>query len=232
MLEDGFRDMFDTIRHPDLTDGQVPLILKQMDETADRFEPSNFAIHVMSRTVRISIKQQNIFLEEKMEYTQLGRTGLKVSRLCLGTMNFGPKTTEEDSFAIMDKAHDLGINFFDTANVYGWKLGEGVTEQIVGRWFAQGGGRREKTVHRDKGLWSHGRLAQSIAALGVEHSPGCGRFAQTTADRSHRSVPDASHRPQYALGGDLAGDGNACPAGQDFVCGFIQLCGLAYCQSQ
>ena len=81
-----------------------------------------------------------------MDYTQLGRTGLKVSRLCLGTMNFGPKTTEADSFAIMDKAHDLGINFFDTANVYGWKLGEGVTEKIVGRWFAQDGGRREKTV--------------------------------------------------------------------------------------
>jgi aryl-alcohol dehydrogenase-like predicted oxidoreductase len=61
-------------------------------------------------------------------------------------MNFGPKTTEEDSFAIMDKALDLGINFFDTANTYGWKMGEGWTEQIVGRWFAQGGGRREKTV--------------------------------------------------------------------------------------
>jgi aryl-alcohol dehydrogenase-like predicted oxidoreductase len=61
-------------------------------------------------------------------------------------MNFGPKTTEEDSFAIMDKALDLGINFFDTANVYGSKLGEGVTEQIIGRWFAQGGVRREKTV--------------------------------------------------------------------------------------
>ncbi len=81
-----------------------------------------------------------------MEYTQLGRTGLKVSRLCLGTMNFGPHTTEADSFAIMDKALELGVNFFDTANVYGWKMGEGVTEQIVGRWFAQGGGRREKTV--------------------------------------------------------------------------------------
>ena len=81
-----------------------------------------------------------------MEYTQLGRTGLKVSRLCLGTMNFGPQTTEKDSFAIMDKALYLGINFFDTANVYGWKLGQGVTEQIVGRWFAQGGGRREKTI--------------------------------------------------------------------------------------
>jgi aryl-alcohol dehydrogenase-like predicted oxidoreductase len=61
-------------------------------------------------------------------------------------MNFGPETSEEDSHAIMDRALDLGINFFDTANVYGWKKGEGVTEQIVGRWFAQGGGRREKTV--------------------------------------------------------------------------------------
>ena len=81
-----------------------------------------------------------------MEFTQLGRTGLKVSRFCLGTMNFGPLTGEEDAFAIMDKALDLGINFFDTANVYGWKIGEGVTENIVGRWFAQGGGRREKTV--------------------------------------------------------------------------------------
>ena len=81
-----------------------------------------------------------------MDYTHLGRSGLSVSRLCLGTMNFGPETSEEDSHAIMDRALDLGINFFDTANVYGWKKGEGVTEQIVGRWFAQGGGRREKTV--------------------------------------------------------------------------------------
>lgn len=81
-----------------------------------------------------------------MEYTYLGRTGLQVSRLCLGTMNFGPLTTEPDSHAIMDRAHEQGINFFDTANAYGWKLGEGVTEQIIGRWFAQGGGRREKTV--------------------------------------------------------------------------------------
>lgn len=81
-----------------------------------------------------------------MEYANLGRTGLKVSRLCLGTMNFGPQTTEADSFAIMDRALELGINFFDTANVYGWKKGEGWTEQIIGRWFAQGGGRREKVV--------------------------------------------------------------------------------------
>ena len=81
-----------------------------------------------------------------MEYTNLGRTGLKASRLCLGTMNFGPQTSEQDSYAIMDRAIELGINFFDTANVYGWKFGEGLTEQIVGRWLAQGGGRREKII--------------------------------------------------------------------------------------
>ncbi|MCZ7540778.1 MAG: aldo/keto reductase [Anaerolineae bacterium] len=81
-----------------------------------------------------------------MNYTSLGRTGLQVSRLCLGTMNFGPYTSEPGSFAIMDRALELGINFFDTANVYGRKLGEGITEHIIGRWFAQGGGRREKVV--------------------------------------------------------------------------------------
>jgi NDP-hexose 2,3-enoyl reductase len=81
-----------------------------------------------------------------MEYTNLGRTGLTVSRLCLGTMNFGPKTTEPDSYTIMDRALEHGINFFDTANVYGWKQGEGITEQIIGRWFAQGGQRRDKVV--------------------------------------------------------------------------------------
>ena len=81
-----------------------------------------------------------------MEYRHLGRTGLKVSPLCLGTMNFGPQTSEADSHTIMDRALELGINFFDTANVYGWRKGEGVTEQIIGRWFAQGGGRREKVV--------------------------------------------------------------------------------------
>lgn len=81
-----------------------------------------------------------------MHYVHLGRSGVKVSRLCLGTMNFGPHTSEADSFAIMDRALALGLNFFDTANVYGWKVGEGLTEQIVGRWFRQGGGRREKVV--------------------------------------------------------------------------------------
>jgi aryl-alcohol dehydrogenase-like predicted oxidoreductase len=100
-----------------------------------------------------------------MDYVKLGRTGLRVSRLCLGTMNFGPQTSEADSFAQMDAALGHGINFFDTANVYGWKLGEGVTEGIVGRWFAQGNGRREKVVLATKvfgemAKWpNHGRLS-------------------------------------------------------------------------
>src|SRR3954468_1769668 len=93
-----------------------------------------------------------------MDHTHLGRSGLSVSRLCLGTMNFGPQATEEESHAIMDRAHEHGINFFDTADVYGWRKGEGWTEQIIGRWFAQGGGRREKTglaakVHGSTGDW-------------------------------------------------------------------------------
>jgi len=107
-----------------------------------------------------------------MQYTHLGRTGLLVSRLCLGTMNFGPHTTEEDSFQIMDRALELGINFFDTANVYGWKIGEGITEQIVGRWFAQGGGRRDKVVIATKvysrmGEWPN---QQKLSALHIRQA--------------------------------------------------------------
>ena len=81
-----------------------------------------------------------------MDYRLLGRTGVRVSPLCLGTMNFGTQpgaqTTEADGHRIMDRALELGLNFFDTANMYG----AGSTEEIIGRWFAQGGGRREKTV--------------------------------------------------------------------------------------
>ncbi|OPH46662.1 oxidoreductase [Paenibacillus ferrarius] len=81
-----------------------------------------------------------------MEYTYLGRTGMKVSRLCLGTMNFGVSTDEKEAFRIMDEALDAGINFFDTANIYGWGENSGATETIIGRWFAQGGNRRERVI--------------------------------------------------------------------------------------
>lgn len=84
--------------------------------------------------------------DSTMEHKNLGRSGLRVSRLCLGTMNFGPQTTEPDSHAIMDHALEIGIDFFDTADVYGWKRGEGITEKIIGRWLAQGGGRRSRIV--------------------------------------------------------------------------------------
>jgi len=107
-----------------------------------------------------------------MQYTRLGRTGLSVSRLCLGTMNFGPLTGEADSFVIMDKALELGINFFDTANVYGWRKGEGVTEQIIGRWLAQGGGRREKIVLATKvyGQMGDGPNDHKLSAYHIRHA--------------------------------------------------------------
>jgi aryl-alcohol dehydrogenase-like predicted oxidoreductase len=81
-----------------------------------------------------------------LEYTHVGRLGLVVSRLCLGTMNLGPHASEQDSHAIMDAAIANGINFFDTANVYGRHLGVGTTEGIIGRWFGKGSGRRDKVV--------------------------------------------------------------------------------------
>jgi aryl-alcohol dehydrogenase-like predicted oxidoreductase len=113
-----------------------------------------------------------------MNYARLGRTGLRVSRLCLGTMNFGPYASEAESHAIMDKALDLGLNFFDTANVYGWKTGEGVTEQILGRWFAQGNRRREQVVIATK---VYGRM-------------GAGPNDQRLSARHVREACDASLR--------------------------------------
>ncbi|HET9723367.1 MAG TPA: aldo/keto reductase [Actinomycetota bacterium] len=103
-----------------------------------------------------------------MEYTHLGRLGLTVSRLCLGTMNFGPETTEPDSHAIMDRALEHGINFFDTANVYGRGKGVGATETIIGNWFASGDGRREKVVlatkvYGEMGSWPNESRLSALA---------------------------------------------------------------------
>ena len=81
-----------------------------------------------------------------IENNRLGRHGVLVSNLCLGTMNFGWQTPKEDAFAIMDRALEFGINFFDTADVYGRQVEYGLTEEIIGEWFAQGGGRRDAVV--------------------------------------------------------------------------------------
>lgn len=107
-----------------------------------------------------------------MEYVHLGRAGVRVSPLCLGTMNFGPDTSEEDSFTIMDEALDAGINFFDTANVYGGKRGDGITEKIIGRWLAQGGGRREKIVLATKvyGRMGDGPNERRLSALHIRQA--------------------------------------------------------------
>jgi len=107
-----------------------------------------------------------------MDYTHLGRTGLSVSPLCLGTMNFGPVTSEEDGHTIMDRALEHGINFFDTANVYGWGENKGRTEEIVGSWFAQGDGRREKTVIATKlyGSMSEWPNDTFLSARNIRHA--------------------------------------------------------------
>ena len=119
-----------------------------------------------------------------MEYTHLGRSGLSVSRLCLGTMNFGPLTPPEEAHAIMDRAHEAGINFFDTANRYGGAQGPsgeagrndkshpGWTEEILGEWFASGGGRRERTVLATKlyGAMSDWPNEGKLSALNIRRS--------------------------------------------------------------
>ncbi len=119
-----------------------------------------------------------------MQYQQLGRSALKVSQLCLGTMNFGPRTSEADSFQILNEAVEAGINFVDTANQYGGTLGVGTTETILGKWLAEDKSRRDRLVlatkvHEpmsddinDRGLSArHIQMAcdASLKRLGVDH---------------------------------------------------------------
>ena len=106
-----------------------------------------------------------------MEYTHVGRLGLVVSRLCLGTMNFGPHTSEEDSHTILDTAVAYGINFVDTANVYGRHLGVGATEEIIGRWFDKGEGRRDTVVLATKVYGQMGDLPNEsrLSKLSIIH---------------------------------------------------------------
>ncbi len=119
-----------------------------------------------------------------MQYRQLGRSGLKVSSLCLGTMNFGSRTTAKESFNILSCAMDSGINFIDTADQYGGDAGLGTTETIIGQWFAQNPAQRHSAiiatkVHEpmsddvnDRGLSAH-HIQQaceaSLKRLQVEH---------------------------------------------------------------
>jgi aryl-alcohol dehydrogenase-like predicted oxidoreductase len=107
-----------------------------------------------------------------VRYTRLGRSGLSVSRLCLGTLNFGPVTEAADAYKIMDAAHESGINFFDTSNSYGRHLGRGAAEQIIGEWFAQGGDRRSRTVLATKVFVQMDDRPNSggLSALNIRHA--------------------------------------------------------------
>lgn len=99
-----------------------------------------------------------------MLYKNLGRSGVKVSELCLGTMNFGPFTPDEESFQIMNKALDLGINFFDTANVYGWSKGRGYTESLIGKWLSENKSNRDKIVLATK---VYGKMGDGLNESGL-----------------------------------------------------------------
>jgi aryl-alcohol dehydrogenase-like predicted oxidoreductase len=102
-----------------------------------------------------------------MDYTHLGRSGVSVSRICLGTMNFGSYTEPADAHTIMDHALEHGVNFFDTANTYGRPRAEGVTESIIGDWFAGAPGRRDRVVlatklYGGKGDWPNDRFLSAV----------------------------------------------------------------------
>ncbi len=163
-----------------------------------------------------------------MKYTHLGRTGLSVSRLCLGTMNFGQQTAEADSFTIMDKALDVGINFFDTANIYGGKLGEGLTEQIIGRWLAQGGGRRDQIVLATKVHNNMGERPNERGLSAYHIRKACDESLRRLQTDHIDSVPYASYRAHDPLGRDLAGDGDAHSARQGDLRRQQQLCRMGH----
>jgi aryl-alcohol dehydrogenase-like predicted oxidoreductase len=110
-----------------------------------------------------------------MDFRYIGKTGLRVSPICLGTMTFGTTIDKKEAFAIMDKAYEAGINFFDTAEIYPvppQKETVGITEEIVGEWL--------KTKDRDSLI-----LATKVvgAANGLFVPPV--RFGLTAIDAHH-----------------------------------------------
>jgi aryl-alcohol dehydrogenase-like predicted oxidoreductase len=120
-----------------------------------------------------------------MQYTKLGRSHLWVSKVCLGTMFFGERTPEAEAFRIMDRCLEMGINFFDTANRYGGEGNRGGSEAIMGRWFAQGGGRRERVV-----------LATKVYGSMYEDIPNPNDRAGFSAFKVRRDCDDSLRRLQ------------------------------------
>ena len=113
-----------------------------------------------------------------MEYRSLGRTGVQVSSLCLGCMNFGGRTPEDEAMAIIQQALDAGINFVDTANVYGhdpanFSVGRGRSEEMVG-----------------KALKTSGKRPQVVLATSCSR-----RWVARAEDNSERAIVVGGLRP-------------------------------------
>jgi aryl-alcohol dehydrogenase-like predicted oxidoreductase len=148
-----------------------------------------------------------------MQYEQLGRSGLKVSRLCLGTMNFGWVTDAAECLAIMDSALSLGINFWDTADVYN----DGESEEIIARWFSQGEGRREKIVLGTKVYISKTDWPNFGRLFCAEHSQIVRAQLTSAQNRLHRYLSIPSHRSEHTMGRNLAGYRAAGARGKDHL---------------
>jgi aryl-alcohol dehydrogenase-like predicted oxidoreductase len=155
---------------------------------SDSLRLSRAPLHPAIRVVDLSRDRDTISLynnlakETGMTYAKLGRSNLTVSRICLGTMHFGPRASEKEAFRIMDGAVEAGINLFDTANAYGGNAGPGKTEEIIGNWFAQGGGRRDKVVLATKVYAAMGN------ATGPNEEPGISAY------KVRRQVADSLRR--------------------------------------
>ena len=149
-----------------------------------------------------------------MQHVRFGRTGLTVSRLCLGTMTFGYQCDDETSFAIIDAADDAGITFLDTADAY--PLGAppemlGRTEEIIGRWMS---GRRDQFMRRLEVLLPHRTEAVGRRQLTAEHHARPRGVAAPPAYRPHRPVPVAQLGPGHPDRRDPAGARRPRPAGE------------------
>ena len=168
-----------------------------------------------------------------IEHRRLGKHGVLVSNLCLGTMNFGWQTDERESFKIMDRALELGINFFDTADVYGWGGEQGDTELIVGRWFAQGGGRRDAVVlatkvfnpvKRKANLAEPNTDGRSLSAYKIrKHCEGSlGRLQTDHIDlyQMHHIDRDCPWDETWQAFGDLASQGKIVYVGSSNFAGW------------